>query len=55
MNRRLICFLILITSPLMAGSADAVIRGKTESGRTELEIRVGDIDGSISSLKLTID
>lgn len=32
-----------------------MIRGKTESGRTELEIRVGDIDGLIRSVKLTID
>ncbi len=55
MNRLLICFLLAISNPLIAGTADALIRGKTESGRTELEVRVGDIDGLISSLKLTID
>ena len=41
--------------PAFAGSADAVIRGKTESGRTEVEIHVGDIDGLIRYVKLSID
>ncbi|WP_395752236.1 hypothetical protein [Prosthecobacter sp.] len=55
MNRFLLFLLLLITNPLMAGSADAVIRGKTESGRTAFELRVGDIEGSVSFVKLTID
>lgn len=55
MNQLVICFLLAISTPLMAGSADAVIRGRTESGRTELEVRVGDIDGILSSVKLRID
>ncbi|MDP0491966.1 MAG: hypothetical protein Q7Q71_13030 [Verrucomicrobiota bacterium JB023] len=46
-------FLSLLT--VRAGSADAVIRGKTESGRTEIEILVGDIDGLVRSVALTID
>ena len=53
-----ILFLSLILGlplPALAGSADAVIRGKTESGRTEIEVRVGDIDGSIRSVSLSID
>jgi hypothetical protein len=32
-----------------------VIQGKTASGRTELTVLVGDIDGFIRSVKLTID
>ena len=40
---------------VMAGSADAIIRGKTESGRTALEVRIGDIDGLIRSISLTVD
>ena len=54
--RHLILF-ILSMLPMIAsaGSADAVVRGKTESGRTKLELRVGDIDGLVRSLKLTID
>jgi hypothetical protein len=55
MKQILIFLLLAVASPLVAGSADAVIRGKTESGRTELEIRVGDIDGLIRSVKLTVD
>jgi hypothetical protein len=55
MIRHLICLLLAVASPLMAGSADAVVRGKTESGRTEVEVRVGDMDGLIRSVKLTID
>ncbi|WP_395736346.1 hypothetical protein [Prosthecobacter sp.] len=57
MNRTLpfLFLLLLISNPLMAGSADAVIRGKTESGRTAFELRVGDIEGPISFVKLTID
>ena len=53
-----ILFLSLILGlplPALAGSADAVIRGKTESGRTEIEVRVGDIDGSIRSVSLSVD
>lgn len=38
-----------------AGSANAMIRGKTESGRTEVEISVGDIDGFINHVKLSVD
>ena len=44
-----------LSLPAMAGSSDAVIRGKTESGRTEVEIHVGDIDGLIRYVKLTVD
>lgn len=55
MKQTLLSLLALITSPLMAGSADAVICGKTESGRTALEVRVGDMEGPIRSVKLTID
>jgi len=51
----LTCLLLGFTLPVIAGSADAVIRGKTESGRTELEVRVGDIDGLIRYVSLTID
>lgn len=55
MKKLFLCFTLVFTLPLMAGSADAIIRGKTESGRTEVEVRVGDIDGLISYVKLSID
>lgn len=55
MKTLLLCVILGISPPLQAGSADAIIRGKTESGRTEVVIRVGDIDGFIDSVKLTID
>jgi hypothetical protein len=38
-----------------AGSADAVIKGRTGTGRTQLEIHVQDISGSVTYVKLTID
>jgi hypothetical protein len=54
--KTLILTLILgFTLPAFAGSADAIIRGKTESGRTEVEVRVGDIDGLIRYVKLSVD
>ncbi|MGE9267305.1 MAG: hypothetical protein ACQKBY_04345 [Verrucomicrobiales bacterium] len=37
------------------GSADALLRGETSSGRTKLELRVGDLDGLIREVKLTVD
>jgi hypothetical protein len=57
MSRSFIALLLLFTftCPLWAGSTDAIIRGKTESGRTAFELRVGDIEGAISLVKLTID
>lgn len=32
-----------------------MIRGRTVCGRTALEVRVGDLEGAIRSVKLTID
>lgn len=55
MIRLFVCLLLTMAGSAQAGSADAVIRGKTESGRTAVEVRVGDIDGLIRSIKLTID
>lgn len=51
----LILLLLAFTRPLVAGSADAIIRGKTESGRTAVELHVGDVDGLIRFVKLTVD
>lgn len=55
MKQFFVCLILAVSSSLFGGSADAVIRGKTQTGRTELEVRVGDIEGSIKSVKLTID
>lgn len=55
MSRILLFLLFAATGPLIAGSAEALIQGKTESGRTHFELLVGDIEGSIRSVKLTID
>lgn len=52
----LVCLLYaLMGGALFAGSNDAVISGKTESGRTVFKLLVGDITGSIRSAELTID
>jgi hypothetical protein len=54
--KTLILNLILgFSLPAFAGSADAIIRGKTESGRTEVVVHVGDIDGLIRYVKLSVD
>lgn len=47
--------LAFLVTPTLAGSADAMIRGKTQSGRTEVRVEIGDIEGSIRSVNLTID
>jgi hypothetical protein len=55
MKTLILTVILGLTLPAFAGSADAIIRGKTESGRTEVEVRVGDIDGLIQYVKLTVD
>jgi hypothetical protein len=55
MKTLLLCLICALPLPAIAGSADAIIRGRTESGRTEVEIHVGDIDGPISYVKLSVD
>jgi len=49
----IICLLVAYTA--FAGSADAIIKGKTSSERTNLEISVGDISGLIRYVRFTID
>lgn len=51
------CFILFfsLVSGLFAGSADAHIVGTTSSGRTSVEVDVGDIDGILGRAKLTID
>lgn len=51
----LTCFLLAASNLVFAGSADAIIKGRTESGRTEIEVRVGDLEGLVSFVKVTID
>ena len=55
MKTILSAILLALVLPATAGSADAIIKGKTESGRTELEIHVGDIEGFVRKVSLTID
>jgi hypothetical protein len=55
MKTLIISLILGFTLPAFAGSADAIIRGKTESGRTEVEVHVGDINGLIRYVKLTVD
>lgn len=50
----LVVFLVL-SGGVQAGSNEAVITGKTSSGRTELEARVQDITGQFRSVTLTVD
>ncbi|MGJ8677327.1 MAG: hypothetical protein ACSHX0_07400 [Akkermansiaceae bacterium] len=54
MLRFIFLFLISLSS-LHAGSADAVIKGQTSSGRTSVEILVQDMVGPINRVKLEID
>ena len=51
----LTCLLLAASTPVLAGSADAIIRGKTESSRTEIEVLVGDMVGQVRSVKVKID
>ena len=55
MHRLLVCLFLAITPALEAGTAETVIRGKTESGRTQIEVRVDDGGSRISYVKLTND
>ncbi len=55
MNRLFICLFLAISPVLRAGTAETVIRGNTESGRTQIEVRVDDGGSRISYVKLTID
>jgi hypothetical protein len=55
MKTILLSLILGLNLPAMAGSAAAIIKGKTESGRTSLEVHVGDIDGDIGFVSLTID
>jgi|GEM_PF-5565424 len=52
----LFLLLIFLSSILAhAGSADAIISGKSASGRTALELHVQDIGGMVNFAKVTID
>lgn len=55
MKTLILSMILGLSLSAMAGSSDAIIRGKTESGRTEVEIHVGDIDGLIRYVKLSVD
>ncbi len=55
MRSLILGLLLVLTGSLSAGSADARIIGKTESGRTQFELFVGDIDGLVRSVIWTID
>ena len=55
MKTILLCLFLGLNLPVSAGAADAVIKGQTESGRTSFEVHVGDIDGLIRYVNLTID
>lgn len=55
MKTKILCLLLGYCLPALAGTSDAVIRGKTESGRTEVEIHVSDIDGQIRFVRLSVD
>ena len=55
MKTILLCLFLGLNLPVSAGAADAVIKGKTESGRTSFEVHVDGIDGVIRSVSLTID
>lgn len=51
----LLVVFLLLSGGVQAGSADAIITGKTSSGRTELEVAVQDITNQFRWAKLTID
>ena len=55
MKTLLFCILLALNLPVSAGSADAIIKGETSSGRTSFEVHVGDLDGLIRFVSLTID
>lgn len=59
MYRRFLVLLVMLVVGLLpcveAGSADAVLRGKSSSGRTEFELKVGDLDGLIRWVRVAID